>query len=150
GVGIYEANQVSRLREQNRTLQQSQVQADAHTDRRVSDEAGLSNQLAALALENGRLRSNSADIFKLRGEVARLRADTQLSNQVKNDPDVQKALARKAKETRLRALLEQMPQQNIPELKLLGDRTYADVAEEADLDSESGVRAAFSQLRFAA
>jgi hypothetical protein len=63
---------------------------------------------------------------------------------------VQKALTWKTKEAKLRVLLEEMPDQKIPELSLLGEQTYLDVARDANPDTDEGMRAALSRLRFIA
>ena len=56
-------------------------------------------------------------------------------------------LAWKAKEVKLRQLLAERPDQKIPELGLLDDRTFLDVARDANLDTEDGIRTALSRLR---
>src|SRR6185436_19255334 len=70
GTGIYEALQVSRLRNQVQTVQQQQIEQIQQLTRERED---ATNQLAALRNENERLNRNTAELLKLRGEVGVLR-----------------------------------------------------------------------------
>ncbi len=72
GTGIYQARQNSRLRSDMQSLQQQRTRHDAQLNQERAD---LAAQLTALQNENDRTRSNSAELLKLRGELARLRAN---------------------------------------------------------------------------
>jgi RNA polymerase sigma factor (sigma-70 family) len=75
GAGIFEAHQVTQLREQNQILQQQQTPL-AEQIRQLQRERGdATNQLAGLLAENAQLKSNSNEneLLKLRGEVGTLR-----------------------------------------------------------------------------
>ena len=146
GAGIYEARQASQLRDQVRTFAQQQAPLAEQIQQLQSERDDATNRLAAFVEAVSKVKGNSTELLKLRGQVNRLRMDAQQAN----DPFVQTALKWKANESRLRQLLEQRPKQKIPELKLLDEGTYLDVAKESDLDSDDGIRKALSRLRFIA
>jgi len=47
----------------------------------------------------------------------------------------------------LRRLVDARPDQRVPEMDLLPDRTWLDIARDADLNTDEGVRRAFAELR---
>ena len=51
------------------------------------------------------------------------------------------------KESQLRRLVDARPDQRVPEMDLLSDRTWLDIARDADLNTEEGVGRAFAELR---
>jgi len=142
GAGIYEARQAAQLREQNQTLQQQQALLTEQIQQLQNSFADATNRLAGLLAENSLLKSNpnQAELLRLRGEVSALRNEA-------NDPDHKafKELANRVKS--LRQLVEQRPDKQIPELQFLTDKVWADVAWNADLDTEDGIRVALSNLR---
>jgi RNA polymerase sigma factor (sigma-70 family) len=143
------------------------VQHQAQTKLREESES-LQQQISQLQSENGRLsnlvaQANNSqsladdqrnELFQLRDEVTRLRADSQELAQWKaanaqqaNDPMEAAAKALLGKINLLKERLRQRPEWNIPELQYLSDRNWAFEALNADLDSEEGVREALSELR---
>ncbi len=76
GAGIYEARQASNVREQNITLKQQQAPLIGQIEQLAREQNGLSNRLAALRDDNERLKSNTAELLRLRGEVTGLRRQT--------------------------------------------------------------------------
>ena len=77
GTGVYETRQVSRLRNEAQTLQQ---QHDSLSDpvRQLGQERDeAANKLTATLLQGDKFRLDTAEISRLRGEVARLQADSQ-------------------------------------------------------------------------
>src|SRR5262249_47506230 len=71
GIGIYEARVGVRLRRQAQTLQRERAEAAAQLEILQREKEDLSNQLALLSRQ---VRSeDSAELLRLRGEVARLR-----------------------------------------------------------------------------
>jgi RNA polymerase sigma factor (sigma-70 family) len=77
-AGVYQARQVSNLRDQVQALKQQQEQQAALTNqvqdlRRERDRA--KNELAALSAENAALKKNPNEVLKLRGEVGKLRQE---------------------------------------------------------------------------
>jgi RNA polymerase sigma factor (sigma-70 family) len=73
-TGIYQARQASNLRDELRLLE---AQRAGQIQKLEQERAEATTSLATLYAENNRLSSNTADLLKLRGEVARLRAQTQ-------------------------------------------------------------------------
>ncbi len=147
GAGIYETRQASQLRHQVQTLQQqTTVERERLSDERNKDGT---KELFALRQENENLRKERAELPRLRGEVARLRRDIgELAQTAEaNDPMVKKALKWKANEAMLRKLFEDRPEHRIPQMQLLSDETWLDLARDADLSSEIGIRNAFSEVR---
>ena len=74
GAGIYEARQASQLRDQVQTLQQQQTPLAEQVQQLQSERDTATNGLAFLADEVQRLKDNSTELLKLRGEVGLLRA----------------------------------------------------------------------------
>lgn len=72
GAGIYETRQASQLREQNQVLQQQQASLAEQIQTLQNDLADATSQLADLAAENTRMKSNPErnEILRLRGQVA--------------------------------------------------------------------------------
>ena len=81
--------------------------------------------------------------------MGRLKREAQVKS-APNDPFVESAVVWKQKEAKLRALMDQRPNNKVPELDLLDDRAWLDVARDADLESEEGIRKTLSELRHAA
>ncbi len=75
GTGIYEAHQISRLRQQNQTLEQQQAPLAAEVQQLQRERDDATNRLASLADETVRLKKNPTEVLKLRGEVGRLRQE---------------------------------------------------------------------------
>ena len=143
GTGIYEARQVSHLRAQNQTLQQQQAPLADQIERLQHERADATIRLTLLAEAVSKVKGNSAELLKLRGEVARLRMDARELN----DPVVQNALAWKEKKEKLQRMFEQAPDKRIPEMQMLTDQQWLDVAKDKNLDSEEGIRQAMSETR---
>lgn len=76
GTGIFEAQQNSRLREQNQNFQQQQNLLSDQLTQLQRERDAATNQLAGLLAENAQLKSNSNEneLLKLRGEVGVLHA----------------------------------------------------------------------------
>ncbi|MCX6895648.1 MAG: sigma-70 family RNA polymerase sigma factor [Verrucomicrobia bacterium] len=74
GTGMFEARQVSQLREQNLTLQQQQTPLAKQLLQLQKERDAAALQIAALRDENERLNKNSSELLKLRGEVGVLRS----------------------------------------------------------------------------
>jgi RNA polymerase sigma factor (sigma-70 family) len=80
GVGIYEARQASRLRDQNQTLQQQHAeqiqQLQQERDDATNSLASLFGRIASLKGNSAEIKSNTAELLKLRGQVGVLRRQT--------------------------------------------------------------------------
>ncbi|MCC6233282.1 MAG: sigma-70 family RNA polymerase sigma factor [Verrucomicrobiales bacterium] len=150
GTGLYESVQVSSLRKKVESLQQSQtpwieeVQQLRREHQEATDRlAQLASENAQLVHENARLKTGSGEVAGMRAELARLRQASELAQ----DPVVQSALASKARLDELKQRLTQMQEQQIPQLQLLTEEDWQDVAKHARLDTEVGFRRTLGQLR---
>jgi hypothetical protein len=153
GTGISEAR---KLRVQIQTLQQQQTPLAEQVQQLQHERDDAKSQLESLLVQNEQLKTNqhSAELLKLRGEVASLRVQARALAQLKS-PDTQNhgdPLESAAKDlvgrmNLLKQRLEQMPDKNIPELQCLDNEAWARIAQTAKLDTEAGVREALSDLR---
>jgi RNA polymerase sigma factor (sigma-70 family) len=148
GTGIYEARQASTLRTQVQTLQQQQAPLAEQIRQLQRERDDATNRLASWQAENEQLKSgqNTAELLKLRGEVARLRVTAQASKET-SDPFTQSVLALASQAAELNQHLEQMPDKKIPELRLLGVDDWLRAAKDARFDTDADVRKALSKLR---
>ncbi|PWU10303.1 MAG: hypothetical protein C5B50_25770 [Verrucomicrobia bacterium] len=94
------------------------------------------------------------ELLKLRGEVARLRADAGELEKIKkaysklaNNSVVRGALEAEARLARLNQLRKDRPDLVIPQFYLLHEGDFRAVAKDSDLETEDGVRRAFATLR---
>ena len=142
GAGLYEARQAAQLREQIRMLQQQQSAQTEQMQQWRLAQAAASNRLVERRPAGARSMpdSNLLELVTLRGELAALKSAA-------HDPTEANMQALAAKVKSLKELLDQRPQMKIPELAFLTDKTWAQVAWDADLSTEDGVRLAFSNLR---
>ncbi len=153
GSGIYEAHQASTLRGQVQTLQQQQAPLVEQIRGLQRERDDATNRLAGSQQERAQVEQNTAELLKLRGEMARLRATEQRFAQSKanssdtSDPFTQSVLALTARAAELNQHLEQMPDKKIPELQLLGADDWLRAAKEAKFDTDAGIRKALGRLR---
>ncbi|EEF62869.1 RNA polymerase, sigma-24 subunit, ECF subfamily [Pedosphaera parvula Ellin514] len=150
GTSLYEARHASNSEIQVQALKQQQRLAfNQIEDLRKERDAALGG-IAALKEEKLQWHRENADLPRLRGEVTRMRRDLKElaeSNTAGNDPFVQRALKWKANEARLRQLFDDRPNQRIPEMELLSEDAWLDLARDEDLESESGIRKTLSEVR---
>ncbi len=153
GAGIYEAHRVTQLREQNQALQQQQAPLAEQIRQLERERDEAMNRLAVLLAPNEQ-SSNETELLRLRGEVARLKTESEetarfkaMQAQKAADPLETAAKTLLEREQLLRQGLERMPDKNIPEMQYLDATTWARVAQNAKLDSDDGVREALSELR---
>lgn len=127
-----------------------QSQASQMADLAAENE-GLSNQLARLKRTLAANESQLAELPRLRAEVQKLRREAQTQAQTdrqpETDPLTTAARAWAGRANRLQQRLAQAPDRQIPELQFLTQPDWFDAAREANLDSDAGQRAAFSELR---
>ncbi len=126
GTGIYTAREASNLRDQARALQQLQRDRDEAT-----------RQFATLRDENERLNRNTAELLKLRGEVARLKSDARASTQAEPVVASMDSAAKSwlNRVDQLKRYIELNPKVGIPEFQFLTDREWLVVAD-AGLETE--------------
>jgi RNA polymerase sigma factor (sigma-70 family) len=151
GTGIYGAHEVSSLRTQVQTLQQSQADP-GQTEQLTRERDDATRQLAALREESGRSNRNNTELLKLRAEVARLRSDSHELAQLKagnpNDATESSAKSWVNRVSLLKQRLEQNPSAKIPELKFVTEQDWLN-ASKGELNTEADYRRALSALRAA-
>ncbi len=86
GVGIYEARQNARLREQNQMLQQERAPLAEQIQRLQVEHDAATNQIAALVEESLRNKSNNTELLRLRGEVGLVRRQNKSLPAVNDKP----------------------------------------------------------------
>ncbi len=156
GAGLYEGRRAAQWHGQVQALRQKQdpLSEQARQLQQERDEANT--RLAAVRQENEELRRGTAEMPRLRGEVARLRENARELAQFKdaaattgNDPAIESAFKTwAARASRLRQRLEQAKEQRIPELQLLKEKGWFDAVKSMNqLDTADDFRRAFSNAR---
>jgi len=146
GTGLYEARRTSALQEQMQTLQRQLAPSAGQNDALCRQLEEANRQLATLQAQNEKLRRDAADVARLRGEIARLRENTPLSN---NDPTAASAKSWLARVSQLKERLQQTPGAKIPEFQFLTEQDWLNAAKD-DLNTDDDYRRALSRLRDAA
>jgi RNA polymerase sigma factor (sigma-70 family) len=150
GTGIYHARQASNLRTQVQALRETQAQ---QVQQLQSERDNATQQLAVLRDDNERLNRNSAELLTLRAEVGRLRSALTTSQK---GMDTEKALASWLKRVKeFKGLQTRMPDKIIPELRLLTEEDWLDLAKEplghsaseVNLNDDAVARLVFSSIR---
>ncbi len=147
GAGFYERERASVLQTELQS-QQAKTRPGFLTLPAANPQLDDANRkLAMLQSENEKLRSNAAELARLRNEVTRLRASNQ-------PPAVEDATSNSAaswisRVKQLKQRVQQTPASSIPEFKYLTERDWLDVAR-GDLNSEDDYRTALAGLRTAA
>jgi RNA polymerase sigma factor (sigma-70 family) len=77
GVAIYEGRQAVQQRQQVQLFQQQQSSVAGQMEPITQQQFAMSNRLAVLNDENERLKSNTIELLRLRGIVARLRRENE-------------------------------------------------------------------------
>ncbi len=146
GTGIYEARLASIYRQEGHYIREQQMSLmhQLHQATRERDDA--TNKLSLSQSEIGMLRQNSAELPRLRGEVARMKSTHAAAA---NDPTLEAAdKSWTARASKLKQRLEQMPDKNIPELQFLTDKDWFDAVKNAkQLETDADFRQALNNLR---
>ncbi len=145
-----------RLREESQTLRQQRNQATEQVTALAAENLRLSNLIAQVNNSQSVQKGPSNELLRLRGEVARLRADGRSSTQgrsadseASNDPNIEASLKTWATRVAfLKQRLEQMPDKKIPEFQFLTDKDWFDAVKNTKrLETDDDVRQALSDLR---
>ena len=136
---------------QHQTQQKLCVENEALTQQSAqlkTERESLSNRLDVIKSLSDEQKN---ELLKLRGEIARLRADSQALAQLKatveNDPMDSAAKSWMHRANQLKQQLDQMPDKKIPELQFATDQDWLDATKNADLNTDEGVRKALRDLR---
>lgn len=155
GVGIYENRRAAQANGQLRLLQQRADPLQEQIGQLTEAQEEANRKLAALQDENDALRGSVAELPKLRAELARLRDNNRESAQSKGtsttgaEPALDEAFKTWAvRATRLRQRLDQSPDQEIPELRLLTEKGWFDAVKNLkQLETDNDYNEAFSAAR---
>src|SRR2546429_1523696 len=153
-TGIYETRRASTLRTQVQTLQQQQAPLAEEIQQLTRDQEDATKKLAVLRDENERLKRSTAELPRLRGEVARLlNASRELIQSKATDANDAIQMTLRSWDERVKLLkrrFEQWPGKNTPELELLSEQDWLNVTASRQLETEEDSREAMSALRLAA
>jgi hypothetical protein len=148
---FYEAHRASTNSDKVQALQQERVKLAQEIEDLVHEREDLSGKLRALRDENERLPDNRADLGKMRQELARLQRDSlELARLRMSNSDGETDLLAKAWVANVKQLkqrLAETPGASIPELQLLNESDWLELARTAKLDSETGYRRALGEVR---
>ena len=139
GTGIYEARQASNARAEGESLRQQQAVLTDQIEQLRRERDDATNRLASIANQSATLNKTPSELLKLRGEVARLRADS-------NDPTELAAKALMAKVEKLKQRMQDTPDARIPELQLLTEQDWLTIANR-NLDTDTDYRQALAVAR---
>jgi RNA polymerase sigma factor (sigma-70 family) len=148
GTGVFEAQQASGLRDKNQTLERRQAPLLAQIGQLYQELNDATNRLGGLITAVEQANRNDRELLALRGEVTRLRRESQALAQSKSKPEAGD-LSDKAwldRIGRLKQRLQQTPEAQIPELKLLNEEDWLYAASHK-LETDEDYRAAFEDLR---
>jgi len=148
GAGIYEAHQVTQLRQQNQALQQQQAPLSEQLQQLQRERDAATKRLAGLAAELAANQSNNLELLKLRGALAQTRA----TSAADVSSDVRAAMVKSwlAREDQLKRLAQQYPDKAIPEFQLLSEQQWMDEAMGAKFDSDKEIQQELANLRHTA
>jgi predicted DNA-binding protein (UPF0251 family) len=153
---IQQNHSQSKLQAENHELRQQNTQLTEQMTPLTAENARLSNLIAQAKEYPSAQQSQSTEILKLRGEVARLRQDARESTRARGsdadataDPAFKDAFQKLvARATQLRQSLEQHPERMIPEVGLLTEKDWLDAVGEVDKpENDPDFRQAMSNLR---
>ncbi|HEX3988301.1 MAG TPA: sigma-70 family RNA polymerase sigma factor [Verrucomicrobiae bacterium] len=158
GTGIYEARQASQYQEQAVAAQRQQDALAQQNLQLQSERDDATNQIATLRSEAAKFRSSTSEIVKLRREVARLRDASKAFAQRnataaanENDPIDTEMKSWADRSKKLREMVAQKPDQQIPEFKLLKDKDWIDsVKDLSQLETDADYAKAIDELKGAA
>jgi RNA polymerase sigma factor (sigma-70 family) len=155
GASIYQTHRAMRLQTQLQSLdrQRAFLSDEAHALSREVHAA--TNALATLQQANDALREQTKEIPKLRGDLGRLRSQSEeleaLKAAIVDDPTESAAKSWLGRVSQLRQALARMPDQEIPELRFLTDQDWLNAVKgKRQLATDADVEQALSNLRISA
>jgi RNA polymerase sigma factor (sigma-70 family) len=147
GAGVYEANRAASAHAQVRTLQQEQAPLADKIQQLQRDRDDTTRQLASLREENGRLNNATAELLRLRAQVAALQSAARQGNQADTNPTMVAANAWVEKVNILKKWVEERPEEQNPEFPYLWDYDWLDVVKTSNMLGPYAPRNAISELR---
>ncbi len=153
GTAVYQTHQAAGLRARVEALQQRAASLGEKMVQLQQDRDTAMKRLTVLAAEVGHSNSNSGELLRLRGEVGRLRAESQaLARLAASGPGAEPGSEEAAWLERVRLLkqkLDQTPGAKIPELQFLTHYDWLTAANNK-LETEDDYLLAFRELRSSA
>jgi len=146
GSGIYEAHRASALGDQVQTLQEQQALLTGQIQQLQSEREDASNRVARLTGENATLKNDSAELAKLREDLAQKEAAS-AANTNKGTMQVT-AQAWLDRVAWLKERMEKTPDAKIPELQLVTEQDWLNAAK-GELNTDVDYRRALSAIRAA-
>jgi RNA polymerase sigma factor (sigma-70 family) len=149
GFGIYENRLASRLGEELNTERANRTSLAEKLNQLQRERDNTTERLTASLAELELLKSDdkALELMRLRGRIAGLDA-TRRDEQ--NDPVAATAREWLSRVQWLKNRVEETPGAKIPEFRFLTEKDWVEVAKDADLETEDGIKLAFSRLRFQA
>jgi RNA polymerase sigma factor (sigma-70 family) len=149
GAGLYQIHQTTLWRNKALMLRQQQYPLQAQIRQLQNERNEATNRLAELLVEDSALKANShtAELLKLRGEVAQLRES---ASSTTNDSRAAMIKSWLAREDQLRRLVAQNPEKAIPEFQLLSGQQWLDAAMNAQFQTEKDASRTLANLRHTA
>ena len=140
-LAIYEAIQTRQARAEVLALQQKLASFEEKLRQLEAERDAANNQMKNLERDTpvAQKNSNELELLKLRGEVTRLRNES-------NDPLGSKAKSLLIKVARLKQKLEETPGAKIPEMAYLNDADWLKAADRR-LESDANYRDAMASIR---
>lgn len=155
GTGVYQCHRASRSESESRSQRQQLGTMNQQVQQLAQERDEASNTLAGAQQQIEQLRRDSAELPKLRAEVARLREEARQLAQAKanhppasQNPQMEAALSSwAARAAELWQKLEQAPDKRIPEVQLCDGYDWLEAAKNTQMQTDTGVRQALGRLR---
>jgi RNA polymerase sigma factor (sigma-70 family) len=152
-AGVYEARRASQLSDQVQGVQELRRGLSADNEELKRERAEMSRQLTELRGEVERLSRNVPELLKLRAEVSRLKSVDKSGSKVDSTEAAMTSWLNRVKE--FKRLPERMPDKAIPELRLLNEEDWLELAKsplehdakEVNLEDDKVARLVFSAVR---
>ena len=147
GVGLYQAKEAAQARTEVLSLQQQQAPLAEEVQQLQAERDKATNTIAWINEKLAKNEKNNLELMRLRNEVTQLKAAAKIQNDLIQDPAVQMVKLWRDRAEKLRQLLKDTPGYWIPEMELLNDDNWLEVARYANLDSGFGKTHALTDLR---
>jgi RNA polymerase sigma factor (sigma-70 family) len=153
GTGIYTARQAVQLHDKNQTLQQQRASLAEQVQQLQAERDKATNRLDSMAEEIAQIKNNNSELLRLRGEVARLRRESQELAKLKSSGAPGKSAPEDESWIKRISLLkqrvEQTPEAKIPELQFLTEQDWMEAARNR-LETDEDYQRALSDVRLRA
>jgi biopolymer transport protein ExbB/TolQ len=143
-----QSRQLSQMKKQTSSFEQEQETLSQQIQQSSHEHDEATRRLAIVQEENERLRRETSDAPRLRNDSQELARLKEADAQVRNDPTRAELNAWLARVSQLKQRLEKAPDARIPELQLVTESDWLNVAR-AKLETDDDYRVALSLLRTA-